>query len=145
MVGTIAAQSIGEPAAQMTLNTFHYTGVSGINVTMGITRLTEIINVAKNIKTPSMLIYLKEKTEINGQRRLIYNPYVIFSLKQKIEYINLTNLISKDYPPEIYYDPDIINTVITDDKDIIDNYMEIMKEEIEKDKENISFGYYFLF
>ena len=28
MVGPIAAQSIGEPATQMTLNTFHYAGVS---------------------------------------------------------------------------------------------------------------------
>ena len=34
MVGTIAAQSIGEPATQMTLNTFHYAGVSSKNVTL---------------------------------------------------------------------------------------------------------------
>ena len=48
----IAAQSIGEPATQMTLNTFHYAGVSAKNVTLGVPRLTEIINIAKNIKTP---------------------------------------------------------------------------------------------
>ena len=36
MVGAIAAQSIGEPATQMTLNTFHYAGVSAkSNVTSG--------------------------------------------------------------------------------------------------------------
>ncbi len=44
MVGPLAAQSIGEPATQMTLNTFHYAGVSAkSNVTRGIPRLREII------------------------------------------------------------------------------------------------------
>ena len=34
---------------QMTLNTFHYAGVSSKNVTLGVPRLKEIINVATNI------------------------------------------------------------------------------------------------
>ena len=38
MIGTVAAQSIGEPATQMTLNTFHYAGVSAKNVTLGCVR-----------------------------------------------------------------------------------------------------------
>lgn len=42
----------------MTLNTFHYAGVSAKNVTLGVPRLTEIINIAKNIKTPSLSVYL---------------------------------------------------------------------------------------
>ena len=60
-VGSIGAQSMGEPATQMTLNTFHFAGVSAKNVTLGVPRLKEIINVAKNIKTPSLKIYLKEE------------------------------------------------------------------------------------
>ena len=59
MCGTLAAQSIGEPATQMTLNTFHYAGVSSKNVTLGVPRLKEIINVATNIKTPSLSVYLE--------------------------------------------------------------------------------------
>lgn len=52
-VGVIAAQSVGEPSTQMTLNTFHLAGVGGQNVTLGIPRLREIIMVAsKTIKTP---------------------------------------------------------------------------------------------
>lgn len=52
-VGIIAAQSIGEPSTQMTLNTFHFAGIGGKNVTLGIPRLREIIMVAsKNIRTP---------------------------------------------------------------------------------------------
>ena len=38
MVGTVAAQSLGEPATQMTLNTFHFAGVSSKNVTLGVPR-----------------------------------------------------------------------------------------------------------
>jgi DNA-directed RNA polymerase II subunit RPB1 len=58
MVGALAAQSLGEPATQMTLNTFHYAGVSAKNVTLGVPRLKEIINVSKNPKTPSLTVYL---------------------------------------------------------------------------------------
>ena len=42
-VGMIAAQSIGEPTTQMTLNTFHFAGVaSKSNVTRGVPRIEEI-------------------------------------------------------------------------------------------------------
>lgn len=44
----------------MTLNTFHFAGVSSQNITLGVPRIQEIINVSKNIKGPSMTIYLKE-------------------------------------------------------------------------------------
>ena len=58
MVGALAAQSLGEPATQMTLNTFHYAGVSAKNVTLGVPRLKEIINVSKRPKTPSLTVFL---------------------------------------------------------------------------------------
>ena len=38
-IGSIAAQSIGEPTTQMTLNTFHLAGVADKNVTLGVPRL----------------------------------------------------------------------------------------------------------
>ena len=60
LVGTIAAQSIGEPATQMTLNTFHLAGVGAKStIVRGVPRLKEIISVSKNIKTPSATVYLK--------------------------------------------------------------------------------------
>merc|ERR1719223_1466016 len=61
MVGALAAQSLGEPATQMTLNTFHYAGVSSKNVTLGVPRLKEIINVSKKPHTPSLTVYLKKE------------------------------------------------------------------------------------
>ena len=51
-VGAVAAQSIGEPATQMTLKTFHFAGVASMNVTLGVPRIKEIINAAKTISTP---------------------------------------------------------------------------------------------
>nr|NVI77396.1 RNA polymerase II 215kD subunit [Cucujiformia]NVI77402.1 RNA polymerase II 215kD subunit [Cucujiformia]NVI77437.1 RNA polymerase II 215kD subunit [Cucujiformia] len=58
MVGALAAQSLGEPATQMTLNTFHFAGVSSKNVTLGVPRLKEIINISKKPKAPSLTVFL---------------------------------------------------------------------------------------
>ncbi|XP_076878844.1 DNA-directed RNA polymerase I subunit RPA1 isoform X2 [Brachyhypopomus gauderio] len=56
-VGLLAAQSIGEPSTQMTLNTFHFAGRGEMNVTLGIPRLREILMIASsNIKTPMMSV-----------------------------------------------------------------------------------------
>ncbi|MCM2325155.1 MAG: DNA-directed RNA polymerase subunit A'' [Candidatus Woesearchaeota archaeon] len=59
-VGLISAQSVGEPGTQMTLNTFHFAGVSEFNVTVGLPRIIEILDGRQNISTPMMEIYLKE-------------------------------------------------------------------------------------
>jgi len=57
-VGLIAAESIGEPSTQMTLNTFHFAGVSEMNITTGLPRIIEILDARKEISTPMMEIYL---------------------------------------------------------------------------------------
>jgi DNA-directed RNA polymerase I subunit RPA1 len=58
-VGVIAAQGIGEPSTQMTLNTFHLAGHGAGNVTLGIPRLRELLMTAsRNISTPSMTLPL---------------------------------------------------------------------------------------
>ncbi len=59
-VGLVAAESIGEPGTQMTLNTFHFAGVSEMNVTVGLPRIIEILDGRENIATPMMEVYLKE-------------------------------------------------------------------------------------
>jgi DNA-directed RNA polymerase II subunit RPB1 len=68
-VGAIAAQSIGEPATQMTLNTFHFAGVSSMNVTLGVPRLEELINCTKSdkMKTPSSIIHTDDPDKIIKQ------------------------------------------------------------------------------
>ncbi|CAG8480442.1 9889_t:CDS:2 [Paraglomus brasilianum] len=117
MVGTVAAQSIGEPATQMTLNTFHYAGVSSKNVTLGVPRLKEIINVAKNIKTPSVHIYLvPEYAKDMGCAK---------EIQSAIEYTTLKTVTQRT---EIWYDPDPKTTIIEEDKEFVDLYYEMENE-----------------
>jgi len=59
-VGTVAAQSIGEPGTQMTLRTFHYAGVEEFSVTQGLPRLIEIVDARRFPSTPQQTIYLEE-------------------------------------------------------------------------------------
>jgi len=59
-VGTVAAQSVGEPGTQMTMRTFHYAGMAELNVTLGLPRLIEIVDARKKISTPTMDIYFEE-------------------------------------------------------------------------------------
>ena len=58
-VGMVAAQSLGEPATQMTLRTFHFAGVRELNVTLGLPRMIEIVDVRREPSTPIMEIYLE--------------------------------------------------------------------------------------
>jgi DNA-directed RNA polymerase III subunit RPC1 len=58
-VGAFGAQSIGEPGTQMTLKTFHFAGVASMNITLGVPRIKEIINAARNIATPVMRVALE--------------------------------------------------------------------------------------
>ena len=61
-VGTVAAQSIGEPGTQMTLRTFHYAGVAELNVTLGLPRLIEILDTRHTPSAALMAVYLEEKS-----------------------------------------------------------------------------------
>jgi DNA-directed RNA polymerase subunit A" len=67
-VGTVAAQSLGEPGTQMTLNTFHYAGVADINVTLGLPRIIEIVDARKDPDTPVMRIYLDEESRASREK-----------------------------------------------------------------------------
>lgn len=66
-VGTVAAQSVGEPGTQMTMRTFHYAGVAELNVTLGLPRLIEIVDARKKISTPTMAIYFEEDYRTNEE------------------------------------------------------------------------------
>ncbi|MHA2304372.1 MAG: DNA-directed RNA polymerase subunit A'' [Candidatus Hodarchaeales archaeon] len=67
-IGTVAAQSIGEPGTQMTLKTFHYAGVAELNVTLGLPRLIEILDARKNPASPFMTVYLEEPFSKNKEK-----------------------------------------------------------------------------
>jgi DNA-directed RNA polymerase II subunit RPB1 len=120
MVGVVAAQSIGEPATQMTLNTFHYAGVSSKNVTLGVPRLKEILNVAKNIKTPALTVYLEPEIAADIEKAKV--------VQSAIEHTSLRNVTTAT---EIYYDPDPRTTLIEEDLDTVEAYFSIPDETVE--------------
>ncbi len=59
-IGIVTAQSLSEPATQMTMRTYHFAGTAGIQVTLGLPRMIEIFDARKEPKTPTMTIYLKK-------------------------------------------------------------------------------------
>lgn len=88
-VGLLAAQSIGEPSTQMTLNTFHFAGRGEMNVTLGIPRLREILMMAsKNIKTPSMdipFLQIEDQEKISEKLRIGLNKVTVADVLESVK------------------------------------------------------------
>ena len=121
MVGIIAAQSIGEPTTQMTLNTFHFAGVaSKSNVTRGVPRIEEILSLSDNPKNPSCTIFLKSDEETQQENAQKY--------MHRIEHTNLRSVVDTI---EICYDPNDMATMIERDEVLMKQYYEF--ENIMKD------------
>ncbi|KFM80989.1 DNA-directed RNA polymerase II subunit RPB1, partial [Stegodyphus mimosarum] len=114
MVGALAAQSLGEPATQMTLNTFHYAGVSAKNVTLGVPRLKEIINISKKPKTPSLTVFLTGAAARDAEKAK--------DVLCRLEHTTLRKVTANT---AIYYDPDPQNTVIAEDQEFVNVYYEM--------------------
>jgi DNA-directed RNA polymerase II subunit RPB1 len=112
LVGIIAAQSIGEPSTQMTLNTFHLAGVAAkSNMTRGVPRLEELLKVTHNPKAIALTIFLKpEFRNIKDKAR---------EVAQDLELTLLRDITVK---AAIYHDPKDDSTVLAEDRDIIKFY-----------------------
>ncbi|KAI5753944.1 hypothetical protein M8J77_004510 [Diaphorina citri] len=114
MVGALAAQSLGEPATQMTLNTFHFAGVSSKNVTLGVPRLKEIINISKKPKAPSLTVFLTGQAARDAEKAK--------NVLCRLEHTTLRKVTANT---AIYYDPDPQNTVIPEDQEFVNVYYEM--------------------
>jgi DNA-directed RNA polymerase II subunit RPB1 len=112
MVGMVAAQSIGEPTTQLTLNTFHFSGVaSKSNVTRGVPRIEEILSLSPKPKNPSLTVYLKPEDEVDREKAQ--------TIQYMLEHTKLRELVKSI---EICFDPDDLNTLILEDKELISQY-----------------------
>jgi DNA-directed RNA polymerase II subunit RPB1 len=112
MVGMIAGQSIGEVSTQMTLNTFHFAGVaSKSNVTRGVPRIEEILSLSSDIKNPSLSIYLKPEDERHKEKAQ--------TIMYMLEHTILEEIVKSI---EICFDPDDLNSLISEDRDTIEQY-----------------------
>lgn len=114
MVGALAAQSLGEPATQMTLNTFHYAGVSAKNVTLGVPRLKEIINISKKPKTPSLTVFLTGAAARDAEKAK--------DVLCRLEHTTLRKVTANT---AIYYDPNPQESVIREDREFVNIYYEV--------------------
>ena len=108
--GTLSARSIGEPGMQTTLNTFHYAGVSSKNVTLGVPRHKEIINVVTNLKTPSLSVYLQPEIA----KDLVLGKNV----QQELAYTTLSTVTAM---AEICYNPDPSSTITKEDNIFVES------------------------
>lgn len=104
----------GEPATQMTLNTFHYAGVSAKNVTLGVPRLKEIINISKQPKTPSLTVFLQGAAGKDAAKAK--------DVLCRLEHTTLRKVTANT---AIYYDPEPLNSVIAEDQEFVNVYYEM--------------------
>jgi DNA-directed RNA polymerase II subunit RPB1 len=114
MVGVIAGQSIGEPTTQLTLNTFHLSGVSSkSNVTRGVPRIEEILRLTKNPKNPSLTVHLKPLDETEKDKAT-----------QFANMLEHTKLIDVVKSVQVIFDPNDKTSSILEDKTLIEQYYE---------------------
>jgi DNA-directed RNA polymerase II subunit RPB1 len=113
MVGTLAAQSIGEPTTQLTLNTFHSAGTAKANATAGVPRIVELLGASHNPKNPSNVVYLDTAISVDQTAAL-----------SKIRDIQKTTLRDITRSVRIYYDPNPLSsdTAVQEDREILQSY-----------------------
>ncbi|MGN1362911.1 MAG: DNA-directed RNA polymerase subunit A'' [Methanobrevibacter sp.] len=143
-VGTVAAQSVGEPGTQMTMRTFHFAGVSELNVTLGLPRLIEIVDARKKIATPTMDIYLS--SEVAEGKELAPNQDEEF-VRKLANYIGKSTIndVIEDFNinyAEMEVEVKLNKSKIVDDKkldyDDIISKMEKITKKVEVDKDDDS-------
>lgn len=122
MIGIIAAQSIGEPTSQMTLNTKHSAGVVS-SANMGVPRIQELLSNTKNPKAPQMTVYLNDDIRTNK----IMSNKVVSNFKHLI----IRELIDS---VEVYYHikgDDSLSKLIENDKVSVPFFINNKKAELD--------------
>lgn len=88
-VGTVAAQSIGEPGTQMMMRTKHYAGVA-MEVTRGLPRLIEIFDARSIPSTPRMDIFLvPEFAKDEKKAKIFANKIIMTTVNQLARTIDI--------------------------------------------------------
>jgi DNA-directed RNA polymerase II subunit RPB1 len=115
MVGALAAQSIGEPTTQLTLNTFHSAGTAKANATSGVPRIEELLSASSNPKRPSNTVYLLPE--------LMESQDAAVAKMKEIQKTTLRDIVNS---VRIFYDPYPLSksTVIDEDREMLQRYEE---------------------
>jgi DNA-directed RNA polymerase II subunit RPB1 len=127
-VGIIAAQSIGEPSTQMTLNTFHLAGVAAkSNMTRGVPRLKELLKVTQNPKGTALTVFLKPEYRTKKEKA-----------REVAQDLELTLLRDITINARIYFDPLLTSSrsVIAEDQSLLD-FFHLFEKNTKKPGENL--------
>jgi len=112
MVGVIAGQSIGEPATQLTLNTFHLSGISEkSNVTRGVPRLNEILHLSKNLKSPSVTVFLEPDSKNKRE--------AADAMRKKLVRTKVSDIVTK---VRILYDPSGYSSILSEEETSVNHW-----------------------
>ncbi|CAF1095595.1 unnamed protein product [Rotaria sordida] len=111
-VGILAAQSIGEPSTQMTLNTFHFAGRGEMNVTLGVPRLRELLMVAsQKVKTPTMEVPILHSSSSLRKAKRLQRRWSRLLFSQVLKNLSIHEKLSlklndhkRTYKIEFYFD-----------------------------------------
>lgn len=126
-IGIIAAQSISEPATQLTMETYHQAGGAQVSLTAGLPRLIEIVDARREPKTPAMDVYLKEEYNSKEDAQ---------KLARKLREVKFGDLIRKDTIDimglEVEYE---LNEDLLEDYDIdMEDVRSRVKDDVKKAK-----------
>lgn len=115
MVGALAAQSIGEPTTQLTLNTFHSAGTAKANATSGVPRIEELLSASSNPKRPSNTVYLLPN--------LMESQELVVSKMKEIQKTTLRSIVKS---VRVFYDPYPVaeSTAEEADRELLKRYEE---------------------
>ncbi len=126
-IGIVAAQSLAEPATQMTMETYHQAGGAQVSLTAGLPRLIEIVDARRNPKTPAMEVYLKEDYNSKEDAKKV---------ARKLREVKFNDLIKKDtidiMQLQVEYE---LNTTLLEDYDIgLTDVKERIQESVKRAK-----------
>lgn len=117
--GPVAAQSIGEPITQGTLNTFHFSGTaSASKTTQGIPRTSELLSLSKKLKL--------EITTLALNNDIKYNREKAYKIGANIQFCVLSEVVQAS---DIFYDPDDKKSVVEEDQKFINDFLKYNLEE----------------
>ena len=126
-IGIVAAQSISEPATQLTMETYHQAGGAQVSLTAGLPRLIEIVDARREPKTPAMDVYLVDDYNNEEDAK---------DVARKLREIKFEDLVKQDtldiMQLEVEY---VLNRDLLDDYDVdMEDVKQRVKEDVRKAK-----------
>ncbi len=132
--GIVGAQSISEPATQMTMETYHSAGAAKVSITLGLPRLIEIIDARRNPKTPIMNVYLEEDYRTQEDAR---------EIAAEIQAVTFKDVVSQDsfdiaqLQLEFVLDEDVLDEFMIEHEDVVEKLKNKLKSAHVEHEENV--------